>query len=157
MKAAKDMTRDDLLSLLQSFANQRPGIEPCNYHDFASYRAESREVTADLHDVRALLSAVAGRWYAIGADQIRAALQSGGRLTLDDDGRLSYCTGQYFPTEYRKAACRVLASLLWAAGREGAAYPWAEPTPEGRRITGNSMRAWARREFGRRIASRYFN
>lgn len=29
-------------------------------------------------------------------------------------GRLEYTTGQYWPTEYRKAACAVLASALWA-------------------------------------------
>jgi hypothetical protein len=33
--------------------------------------------------------------------------------------RIDYCTGQYFPTEYRKAVCAVLASALWAKYREG--------------------------------------
>lgn len=157
MKTADELTRDELLDMLARFARQRPGIEPANYHTFASYRAEAREVTADLHDFQRLARAVAINPLSIPVDRIRAALQSGGRLTLSDDGRLDYCTGQYFPTEYRKAACRVLASLLWAFGREGAAYPWREPTPEGHKITGRSIRKWAHREFGRRIASRYFN
>lgn len=156
-KTAAEMTRADLLMALVSFAHQRPGIEPANYASWRDYRAEAREVTADLQDFQRLVTAVSWRESEISADAIRAELQGSGRLTLADDGRLDYCTGQYFPTEYRKAACRALASLLWAAGRNGAALNWAEPTPEGRKITGNSIRKWARREFGRRIASRYFN
>ena len=156
MKTAADLTKVEILALLDSFANQRPGIEPGNYHDYRSYRAEAAEVTRDLADFRKLFGGV---WWRdeITADTLREELNASRRLSLDEAGRLSYCTGQYFPTEYRKAACRVLASLLWSVGRDGAAYPWAQPTPEGRKITGDSIRAWARREFGRRIASRYFN
>ena len=33
---------------------------------------------------------------------------------------LDYCTGQYWPTEYRAAACVVLASALWAYWRADA-------------------------------------
>lgn len=146
MKTAQELTRDELLDMLQAFARQRPGIEPGNYHTLASYRSESREVTADLHDFRALLSAVRLRESSIPADAIRAALQTGGRLTLDDAGRLSYCTGQYFPTEYRKAACRVLASLMWSVYRASMTTP-----------TGDAIRCRAFAEFGRRICRRYFN
>lgn len=32
--------------------------------------------------------------------------------------RLEYCTGQYYPTEYRRAVCAVLASALWHHYRE---------------------------------------
>lgn len=152
-KPAKDLTRSELLALLAAFVAQRPGIEPGNYHTYASYRSESREVTKDRHHFDSLLSAVSWR-DGITADAIRAALQSGGRLTLSDDGRLDYCTGQYFPTEYRKAACRVLAGLLWDYWREAntartsagvTAYP-----------SGDYLRKLARRELSHAIASRYF-
>lgn len=158
-KPAIELTRDELLAMLQAFAAQRPGIEPGNYHTFASYRGESREVTADLHDFRALLSAV--RWReSIDADTIRAALQTGGRLTLDDAGRLDYCTGQYFPTEYRKAACRVLASLLWDYARRCIAEDRAKHSGVvlyRHANAADAIRATYAREFGRRIVSRYFN
>lgn len=145
MKPANALTRDEMLDMLERFAKQRPGIEHMNYASPAGYRSESRQVTADLSDFRALLSAV--RWRGeINANAIRAALQSGGRLTLDDAGRLDYFTGQYFPTEYRRAACRVLAGLLWATYRESMTTP-----------TGDAIRKRARAEFSRRVASRYFN
>ncbi len=32
--------------------------------------------------------------------------------------KIDYCTGQYFPTEYRKAAARLMASVLWTWVRE---------------------------------------
>lgn len=153
-KPAKDLSRSELLALLAAFVAQRPGIEPGNYHTYASYRAESREVTRDRNHFDSLLSAVSWR-EGITADAIRAALQSGGRLTLSDDGRLDYCTGQYFPTEYRKAVCRVLAGLLWDYWRENA-QPLT-PSPEGRRVSGDDIRRCARRELSPAIARRYFN
>jgi hypothetical protein len=58
--------------------------------------------------------------------------------------RVDYCTGQYFPTEYRAAACAVLATILW---------DYISPECK----TGNDIRKWARAEFGRGIASRWFN
>lgn len=152
-KTAAELTRAELLALLSAFINQRPGLEYANYGDPTSYRAESRSITADGHDARALLAAVSWR-DSISADAIRAALQGSGRLTLSDAGRLEYCTGQYFPTEYRPAAARILAGLLWDYWRE-TAQPLT-PTPEGRRVTGDDIRRVARRELGQRIARRYF-
>jgi len=66
-----------------------------------------------------------------------------GRLELKN-GELNYCTGQYFPTEYRKAVCAVLAYALWNCYR----------TEES---TGDSLRATFRRIFGRGIQKRWFN
>lgn len=116
-KPASELTRAELLALLSSFINQRPGLEYANYRDATSYRSESRSITSDGHDARALLAAVAWR-DSIDARLIREALQGSGRLTLSDAGRLDYCTGQYFPTEYRPAVCRILAGLLWDYWRE---------------------------------------
>jgi hypothetical protein len=76
-------------------------------------------------------------------------LTRGGRLSLEQDAngsfRLEYCVGQYFPTEYRAAACRVLAGAWWSLDREGMEHP------SGEKIRGN-----AAARFGRRIASTYF-
>lgn len=152
-KPAADLTRADLLSMLQAFINQRPGLEFTNYGDVSAYRAESREITADGHDARALLAQVSWR-DSITADMIRAALMGSGRLTLSADGRLDYCTGQYFPTEYRRAACRLLAGLLWDYWRE--MIQPLKPTLHDNRVTCDDIRRTAARELGRRIARRYF-
>ena len=136
-----------IIAMLEKFARQRPGMEPGNYGDWKAYRAELRTVTRDLTHARTLLSAV--EWSGITADDILRAAD-GGRLDIKVDGervRIDYTTGQYFPTEYRKAVCRVLASALWAHVRD---------SMTGDEI-GDRIRAHFRREFGRAIASRYFH
>lgn len=170
-----------ILDALDAFVRQRSGMEFGNYGDVKSFRAEQRRVTRDLHDYRAIRQAVALR-DSITADMLLEASRSAfsGRLeivaphtdsqynghNLSDHWYIAYCTGQYFPTEYRKAACAVLASALWYWTREH-----AMPAPK--RETGkpddglhelyNGMSAgdWLRknfrREFGRHIASRYFD
>lgn len=153
-KTAAELSRDELLAMIAAFINQRPGLEFANYGDVSLYRSESRSITADGHDARALLAAVSWR-SGITADHIRAALQSGRRLTLSDSGRLDYCTGQYFPTEYRRAACRVLAGLLWDYWRD--AYTERPPSGVIAYPSGDFIRKIARRELSRRITSRYFN
>ena len=112
--------RDRMLIALRAFIHQRPGLEPRNYGDVSSYRSEMRSITKDLHDARALLDYVEPR-ADITADMLREAFRSAysGRLSWDAErGALDYCTGQYFPTEYRKAACAVLASAIWDYLRE---------------------------------------
>ena len=66
--------------------------------------------------------------------------------------RLEYCTGQYFPTEYRKAVCAVLSSALWDNVRP-------DIPNEGRdgKSAGDLIRGYFRREFGRGLAAAYFN
>lgn len=99
-------------------------------------------------DARILLAAVSGR-DSITVEQIKQATRAySGRLRLyERDGNVStdYRTGQYFPTEYRNAACAVLATALWDYARSNG-YE-----------TGNDIRKWARQEFGRGIANRWFN
>ena len=80
--------------------------------------------------------------------------------------RLDYCTGQYFPTEYRKAACAVLASALWNWQRDNMPKadlikangdgPVCEVYP-GAVSAGDWLRASFRRQFGRSITNRWFN
>lgn len=146
-KPAAELTKDELCAMLARFIGQRPGLDFANYGDVSLYRSESRAITADMHDAHALLDAVAAR-DSLTADAMRAVLMGTGRLTLSEDGRLDYCTGQYFPTEYRKAACRALASMLWAYWRE-AGFPYLSGA--------DGIRAEARRAFHRRSVLRYFN
>lgn len=155
-KPAHELNKSELVAMLGAFIAQRPGIEPMNYHDYASYRSESREVTKDRHTAESLLDAVANR-DGITADAMRAELMGSGRLTLSEDGRLDYCTGQYFPTEYRKAAARVLASVLWSYWRENITESRAK-TPDNVRSesVGDAIRRNARLTFRNRSVLRFF-
>lgn len=122
-------TKSEIIDLLRAFVAQRPGMDWRNYGDTKAYRAEARSITRDLHDCRELLRAVETR-DGISAADLKEAFKHAfsGRLLLTDckpcaaapKGRLAldYCTGQYFPTEYRKAACAVLRSALWTYWRD---------------------------------------
>ena len=142
VKSAKELSRAELLALLHSFVNSRPGFDWHNYGDAASYRADMRTATRQRADALEMLAAIGWR-ESITADDIRDALQSGGRLRLQDDGRLNYCTGQYYCTEYRAGACRVLSSILWDYWREG-------------RSTGDDIRKSARNNLSRGVVARWF-
>lgn len=137
--------RENMLRALDAWVRQRPGLEFGNYGDVKSYRAEMRGITRDLHDYRQIAGAVSRS--SISADVLRDAFSRAfsGRLSWDGK-RLSYCEGQYWPTEYRKAACAVLASALWQ--HRATDYAPGE---------GMKIRKAFRREFGRSVASRWFN
>ena len=168
---ATTTTLDDrarILAALDAFTRQRPGLEYGNYasdwRDIEGRRAyfrEMRSITRDLHDFRALLAAVSWR-SSITADDLRAGFRAySGRLTLHEESSaggsqsprawLEYCTGQYFPTEYRKAACAVLGSVLF--------YYFRSCLEEGGKLDGandgGKIRAYARRELGRRLQARW--
>ena len=151
--------RDLILQMLAKFVAQRPGLEFGNYGDVSAYRSEMRSITRDRHIFDKLLGAVSWRT-SIDETALRQAFKDAfsGRLTLTDraDGKLAldYCTGQYFPTEYRKAACAVLASALWAYQRE-----CSQAKVDDRRYSslGDEIRHTFKREFGANIANRYFN
>lgn len=206
--------KETIIAALCAFINQRSGMDPRNYGDglegWRAYRTESRSVTRDLHDARELLRSVELR-DSISAEDLKAAFRAfSGRLRLIDksarydDGSsywvygVDYCTGQYFPTEYRKAVAAVCASALW--NRKRADMPPVESygvtcndDDNGPRVNATSKR-WAtraeaeayaatvsqsrypmvneyhagkspgdwlrdsfRREYGPRLAARYFN
>lgn len=175
--------RELILANLDAFVRQRSGMDYRDYGDAASYRSEQRAVTRDLHDYRTLRAAVQWR-DGIDAAALKDAFRAfSGRLTWNGK-RMDYCTGQYFPTEYRKAACAVLASALWDYTRDKA-MPWASYVVESKPFAtltdakayaatfapvfvaiearhdglspGDWLRRYFRREFGRGLAGRYFN
>ena len=144
--------KNELLSLLYTFINQRPGLEFGNYGDRAAYRSEIRSITRQRADARRLLAAVARRDSITAADIIAAF---NGRLTLGTNkGKLclDYCTGQYWPTEYRAAVARLASSLLWGYWRDASYY-----VNDGGLNVANYIRKTAKGELGRGIASRWFN
>lgn len=151
----------------------------------AAYFAEVRSITRDLHDARELLNAVALR-PSIGAPELREAFRAySGRLMWKVVGQcrfcdardesehtrhtshaftpvqtehLDYCTGQYWPTEYRRAVCAVLRSALRDYWR---AY-WADNSAKREAIgapalnIGDCIRGDAKRELSRGVYARWF-
>lgn len=165
-------TKQEICTLLRAFINQRPGLEFANYGCATSYRAELRSITRQRADALQLLRAVE-LLDSIEAGELIAAFPRAysGRLALvESKGRpaLEYCAGQYYPTEYRAAVCAVLARCLWV-------WVSTDCMPKGRLVhnsetgetferygpkdqrAGDFIRDFFKREFGRGIASRWFN
>ena len=65
-------------------------------------------------------------------------------VTIESAIKIDYCTGQCWPTEYRKAVCAVCAQCLWSYWRANG-YE-----------TGDAIRKQARKELGATITRRFF-
>jgi len=156
------MNKTALLDTLHRWIAKRPGLDSRDYirgwndrDGRAAYFSESRSITKDRHQAEALLGYVARRDSITAEDILEASKHAfSGRLTItpqnDGDGfSINYCVGQYWPTEYRRAACAVLASAIWNRLRED-----LPPEIENR---GDAIRKNARRELGRTLAARWFN
>lgn len=164
--------KDALLNALEKFIAKRPGLEWGNYGDCTSYRSESRSITKDRHHAETLLRYVSLRDSITADDIIKASKQSfSGRLTITAEGdgfRIDYSTGQYFPTEYRRAVCAVLASAIWDWLRRNmpaadgmmtidiGGKPFEVESHRGM-TSGDYLRTAARRELGAPMARRFFN
>jgi hypothetical protein len=109
------------LDLLIDFANQRPGFDLADYgggrDGYKYYRQDYRQALSALHEFRQWLNIALRRHEraelsALIADYLH---RSNDRLTFSDCDplKLQYITGQYYPTEYRWAAVRVLRSIVW--------------------------------------------
>ena len=147
------MDKQTILAALYAFVHQRPGLEYGNYGNRASYQSEMRAIIKDLHHARTLLRALELRQSITAADILAACKGAfSGRLSIvqNDAGAVvvDYCTGQYWPTEYRKAVSAVCASALWAWMRDG--------MPAGTASPGDYLRASLKREFGRSLAAQWF-
>lgn len=160
-----DARKQAICDALRAFINQRPGFDPRNYADQASYRSESRAATRDLRIARQLLRQVQLRG-DITADAILKAARFG-RLAIRDllnPVEVDYCTGQHFPTEFRAAAARLLASVLWEHMRDRCMPKPCHTSGDGLDLyglkglnAGDWLRAYFHREFGSGIANRFFN
>lgn len=144
--------KDQILAALSAWIRQRPQLEYGNYGCSTAYRSESRSITQDLHHARELMAYVDRRDSITAENLIEAARSAySGRLTLEKTAtgyRIDYCTGQYWPTEYRRAACAVLSSAIWERMRDDLPK---EIDKKAERISKT-----ARREFSRSVAKRWF-
>lgn len=137
--------KEQYLEALSAFVRQRSGMQFADYGDVASYRAEQRTITRQRHDYFELHRLVS-LTSADPADGVRAF---SGRLKFEETPKgiaVDYCTGQYFATEYRAAACAVLAQALWDY--------WRKSAPEG--AGGDYIRKQARINLSAGVAKRWF-
>ena len=133
--------KEKMMDALSVFIRQRAGLEFGNYGDLQSYRQEQRSITKDRHQAFELFRYV-NRSESITAERIKAEARN--RLEWKS-GKWEYTTGQYFPTEYRRAVCSMLSSVLWNWLRE-----------ECNCETREKIQASAKREFSRAVAKRWF-
>jgi len=135
--------KTEILEAMHRFIGQRSGIEWVNYGGSReAFMQDYRRILRDGREARAMLRIV--ELSTCLPESILADVLKSGRLTWDGK-RLEFCACQYFPTEYRAAACRALASALWTYWREAGA-----PSCD-------KIRAIARRNLGRGIARRWFD
>lgn len=147
MTTESTITKSEICAMLRAFVAKRSGLDWRNYlSDWSNktgmdaLRSDRSRILQHGRDARALLSFVEDS--SIPVEFLMRELETG-RLTFDSARvELDYCTGQYFPTEYRAAVCRVLSNAIWRFYRDN--------------VT-TDVRAFARDTFGRGIASRWFN
>lgn len=155
MKSRAELTKLEVIDMLRHWMKQRAGLDIRDYgyarnaHELEmvrkSYMQESRRITQQRKDAETMLTSI--QFSSITADELKESFRAySGRLELSEDGKLSYCTGQYFPTEYRAVVCAIASYALWDYYRK-------QPGVD----TGDDIRKLARKEFGRGIASRWFN
>ena len=137
---------------LTKFVNQRPGLDFSNYGDVSAYRSESAEITRDRSDYFELLSLAFSRVDNLNEVLTNYLSKSSGRLTINEVGNLDYCTGLYFPTEYRPAANSILRSIIWSSYANE-----IDRNNEPVYKDGHEIRRAIKRRVSRRIAKNYFN
>lgn len=127
----------EVLSALEAFINRRPALDWRDYgadeNGRAAYRSELRSISKDKKRALAALDEAKGLNPAkpdLLADSFRAFSgrlewqptetrthhnsETGETRQVEWTGKLSYTAGQYFPTEYRKAAASVLETYVSA-------------------------------------------
>lgn len=142
--------KEQIISLLWRFINERPCLDFQDYNDAKAYRAELRQIGKDLKHARELLKAVE-RSGMVNGELLHEGLTKGGRLSVKHNEKsgaleVEFNAIQFKATEYRKAVCGLLAFCLWSAERQ--AFP---------RLTGEELRARFRRWFGQGVQRAWFN
>lgn len=148
------MDRQHIIDSLRKHINSRSGMDWRNYGDRASAMQDYKRILRDGKDARALLRVV--ELSSMTAQELLAGFRAyGGRLSYDPDHGCDYCAGQYYATEYRAAACAVLAQAIGQAVRDDAIEhrrqnPITLGTPR------QALESYAKRNLGRAIANRWF-
>ena len=137
--------KQKIIEAMRAFINQRSGIDWRNYGGSRdAFMGDYRPMLRDGKTARELLRIVEAS-DAMTAEMIveNSKHSFSGRLSIveKDDGSVyvDYCAGQYFVTEYRKAACAVLGDVVRTVyGKDYTNY--------------QEWHKYARRAFGRNLS-----
>lgn len=146
------MKKETILAALSAFVSQRSGIDYRNYSERSSFMSDYRPILRRGKQAREMIRQVAWRDSITAQNLIDASNRAfSGRLQFVERGDkvgVEYITGQYFPTEYRAAACAVLAQVLWSYWGENAGTD---------KNAASYIRKRACAELGRSIAREWFD
>jgi len=146
-----------IITLLQNFVNQKSGLDFADYGDVSAFRKDQREISNGEKDFEELLTLAYRRLQTESGleDALLAELKiNNGRLEYNEQNKsLTYITGQYFPTEYRPAACSLLRSVIW----KDYANEKESNTPNPVYNSGAEIRTAIKKRVSRRVAKNYFN
>lgn len=106
----------EVVNKFSDWINQRPGIDSRNYGSYNSLKQEYRRIAKQKRDASAALNLFCSLPYDVSL-MTNAMRYFSGRLSFDDIGDLQYCTGQYWPTEYRLVADVVLSGYVFEITR----------------------------------------
>lgn len=143
--------KSSIIAAVREFIESRPGFEWANYVGCPeAYRADYRRALRDLHDARELLRLAE---VFLPGDYIIKSMSQDKRLTIVENKvtdfaskfNCEYTTCQYYPVEYRAAACRALSAAIWDWLRDQCGHR-----------TGDSIRDSAANFLGKRLAARWF-
>jgi hypothetical protein len=141
-------TGTEAVEIFRKWINQRSGIDSRNYFSDwrdqdgrRAFRQEQQSIQADGDRARVALSEFSQMPYdpVVLADACRHAYS--GRLDFNARAELTYTTGQYFPTEYRKAAASVLEQYVSDMRRKGIGIPADAQKQHGETITVSELKA----------------
>jgi len=157
MTTPTTLSKSEIIDLLRQWVAQSHGIDPRNYisghndiNGIAAYRQDVRQITKNLNDAQTLIRACELS-DGLTAENLVNGFESAysGRLELvrkltpkGEVWALDYCTGQYWPTEYRAVVCAVLVYALRDYYRESG-------------NTADDIRAKLTRVLGRKIVERW--
>lgn len=111
------MNKDQFTTIdkLTRFVNEKPRLNPADYADSQSYNRASKEITRDRNDYFELLSLYLTRYEGKANEVLTNYLtepNSERKLGVLSSGIVAFTPVDSFAVEYRKAACRILASLI---------------------------------------------
>ncbi len=101
-----------LLDALAVFIRQRPGFNSHNYDSPQMLAADVYVATRDLRDAEEMLRVLRRSSIPFDASRIQALMETSDRLNWTETEGFDFTPSQYWPMEFRAAACRALARIL---------------------------------------------
>jgi hypothetical protein len=138
-------TQTEAVAIFEKFINQRPGLEVGNYGTDRDGPRAYREEQASIREQkgRAIEALRTFEGLPYDAEMLKGAMRHAfsGRLQFNEKGELDYCTGQYWPTEYRAATATCLEQYISDMRQSGVGIPAIAVVPLGETITVEVLKA----------------